>query len=126
VQPPASQSARSYLSNVFGRCISAVGDHHWVVDHAPYQEGPGEQPGPLEYFLSGISSCGVLLVERQAKASGVHLDWLEVGVEGTRKTEAQSSKSSGPSTMQRVDVHFTFRGPRKDEAEVLVEHWKRH
>ena len=124
MQPPASQSARSYLSNVFGRCISSAGDHHWVVDHAPWQEGPGEQPGPLEHFLSGISACGVLMVERQAKASGVHLDWLDVQVSGTRKTDADDP--AGPATMQRVDVEFTFRGPARDQAEVLVDHWKRH
>src|SRR5438874_13107139 len=82
MQPPVVQPGvvRSYQTRTFGRAISAMGDHHFVVDHAVGQEGPGEQPGPVEFFLSGVSSCGVLMLEREARNRGIPVDWLEVTV----------------------------------------------
>ena len=120
VQPGA---VRSYQTKVFGRCISAVGDHHFVVDHAVGQEGPGEQPGPVEYFLSGVSSCGVLMVEREAKNRGIPLQSLEVTIQAVRRDP--TGHSSGPMTFQSAAVDFEFEGPTEAQATELVEHYKR-
>jgi uncharacterized OsmC-like protein len=94
-----------------------------VVDHAVGQEGPGEQPGPVEYFLSGVSSCGVLMLEREAKNRGIPLEWLEVAVEAVRRDPA--SHTGGPMTFQRVSVHFDLVGPTEAQATELVDHYKR-
>jgi uncharacterized OsmC-like protein len=114
---------RSYQTKVFGRCISALGDHHFVVDHAVGQEGPGEQPGPVEYFLSGVSSCGVLMVEREAKNRGISLQSLEVTIQAVRRDP--TGHSGGPMTFQSAAVDFEFVGPTDAQATELVEHYKR-
>src|SRR5438132_13292098 len=82
-----TQTARSYTTNVAGRCIANSGDHHYVVDYAPHQEGPGEMPGPTEYFLSAVTSCGVLMIEREARHRGVILERVDARIEAFRRTE---------------------------------------
>src|SRR5687767_13225180 len=125
MQPPVVQPGvvRSYQTRTFGRCISSANGRHFVVDHAVGQEGPGEQPGPVEYFLSGVSSCGVLMTEREAKNRGIPLDWLEVAVEAVRRNPADHA--GGPMTFQSATVHFDFVGPTEAQANELVEHYKR-
>jgi uncharacterized OsmC-like protein len=91
-----------------------MGDHHFVVDHAVGQEGPGEQPGPVEYFLSGVSSCGVLMVEREAKNRGIPLQWLEVTINAVRRDPA--GHAGGPMTFQSASVDFDFVGPTEAQA----------
>jgi uncharacterized OsmC-like protein len=126
MQPPVVQPGvvRSYQTKTFGRGISAMGDHHFVVDHAVGQEGPGEQPGPVEFFLSGVSSCGVLMLEREAKNRGIPLEWLEVTVKAVRRDPA--SHQGGPMTFQSATVEFELVGPNEDQATELVEHYKRN
>ena len=114
---------RSYQTKTFGRAISAAGAHHFVVDHAVGQEGPGEQPGPVEYFLSGVSSCGVLMLEREARNRGIPLDSLEVTVEAVRRDPA--THQGGPMTFQSTIVEFQLVGPSEEQATELVEHYKR-
>ena len=115
-------SVRSYQTRVFGRCITAVGDHHFVVDHSVGQEGPGEEPGPVEFFLSGVSSCGVLMTEREARNRGIPLESLEVIVNAVRRDPAGHA---GPMTFQSAGVHFELVGPTEAQADELVEHYKR-
>ena len=115
---------RSYQTRTFGRAISAMGDHHFVVDHAVGQEGPGEQPGPVEFFLSGVSSCGVLMLEREARNRDIPLEWLEVTVKAVRRDPA--SNPGGPMTFQSATVEFELVGPTQDQATALVDHYKRN
>ena len=115
---------RSYSSGVYGRCISAAGSHHFVVDHPAYQDGPGEQPGPVDHFLSSVSACGVLMLERQAKLRGIPVQHIDVQVEGVRRSLDESS--TGPTTLEKVLVAFELTGATQDQAEVLVDYYKRH
>lgn len=119
-----SYVVRSYSSGTFGRCLANAGSHHFVVDHATYQEGPGDQPGPVEYFLSGLTSCGVLMLEREARNRGIPMQWLDVRVEATRRPAPE--RSEGPATFEHVGVHFELAGPTEDQARELVEHYKRN
>ncbi|HZT06320.1 MAG TPA: OsmC family protein [Chloroflexota bacterium] len=120
-QYPVS-TVRAYSSNVYGRCITNVGDHHFVVDHATYQDGPGDQPGPTEIFLSGVASCGVLLVEREAKNRRVRLDSLEVTIDGHRSPARPDREHT---TFDRVAMRFAFVGPGEEDAGALVAHYRR-
>ena len=120
--PPST--VRSYSTGVFGRCISAAGSHHFVVDHAAYQDGPGEQPGPVEHFLSSVSACGVLMLERQAKLRGIPVQHIDVRVEGVRRPLLEQDE--GPTTLERVSIFFEFAGLSQAQAETLVDYYKRH
>jgi uncharacterized OsmC-like protein len=121
--PPQPPIVRSYQTNVYGRCISNVGDHHFVVDHSRAQDGPGDEPGPVEYFLSGITSCGVLMTEREAKARGIPLHWIDVRINAVRRNPATAT--SPHMTFESATVEFEMRGPTEAQARELVEHYQR-
>ncbi|HSR22552.1 MAG TPA: hypothetical protein VLW53_03310, partial [Candidatus Eisenbacteria bacterium] len=74
---------------------------------------------PGEAFLSGISACGVLLVESRAAATGVPLRVVEAWIEGARRP-------SDTSRYARVDLRFRLAGPSREQAEALVEHYREH
>lgn len=114
---------RSYSTNTFGRCNSAMGNHHFVVDHAVYQEGPGEQPGPIDYFLSGITACGVLMLERRARQRGVPLESIDVGLEAYRR---EAAEGPGPTTLKSIAIRFELVGPTEGQAQELVDFYKRN
>ena len=120
--PPIN--ARSYSTPVFGRCISSADRHHWVMDHATWQDGPGDQPGPIEHFLSGVTACGVLMVERQAKLRDIPLRALDVRIEAVRKDEAEIG--DGPATLKTATLWFELDGPSQEQAEQLVDYYRRH
>ncbi len=113
----------SYSTGTFGRCISAMGNHHFVVDHAVYQEGPGEQPGPIDYFLSGVTACGVLMLERRAKTGGIPVEGIDVQLEASRR---ETAEGIGPTTLKSVALRFEFVGPTEAQAQELVDFYKRN
>jgi len=71
-------TAACYSSGTPGRAIVQVRENHIVTDDpsqpASVYQGPGEAPGSLELFLSGIVSCAVLMLSgshaRKADHSG--------------------------------------------------------
>jgi uncharacterized OsmC-like protein len=121
---PRPNVARAYPSGIFGRCLASSGAHHWVVDHAPQLDGPGEQPGTVEYFLSGIVSCAVLMLEREAKLRGIPFRWLDATIEASGRHHAQGE--DGPVTFQAIDLQLDFIGPSEDQAQELVQHYRTH
>ncbi len=121
--PVQSQTARSYNTTVAGRCIGSSGSHHWVMDYAPHQEGPGEMPGPTEYFLSGVSSCGVLMIQREAGHRGIALESIDVHIEAFRHTDGVDRRHN---TFARVTMDFKLVGPNDAEAKDLIAHYQKN
>jgi len=102
-----------------GRSVSQVRTHQLVIDEPVHAGGPGVEITPAEAFLAGISACGVLLVQGQARASAVRLDKAEVTIEAVRHR-------SDPSIFQQMDLRFRLIGPTQAEALDLVAHYQRH
>jgi len=117
-----SEVARSYSTGVQGRCIGSSGNHHFVVDYAPHQEGPGDMPAPTHYFLSGVTSCGVLMIEREARHRGVRIDRLDAQIEAFRRSEPDGRPHT---TFKRIEMEFTFVGPTDTEAKELIAHYQK-
>ena len=109
---------RSYASGTPGRSLNNVGVHHFVIDEPAYNGGPGEEITPGDAFFSGISSCGVLLLERFAAESHIPLVTAEAVIEGVREP-------SDLSQFTRVGLFFKLVGPTQTQAEQLVERYKR-
>jgi uncharacterized OsmC-like protein len=108
---------RSYSTGTLGRAICNARTHHFVADDAG-----GEEVGAGELFLSGISACAVNMVERLAKEQQIPLQWMDVGVEAYRDpTKAPADRS----VYDAIRVHFEMWGVDKDQADGLVETWKR-
>lgn len=121
---PPPTVVRAYSTETFGRCSVEVGPNSFFVDHPASQEGPGEQPGTIDHFLAGVASCGVLMLESQAKARGIPLRRLEVRVEGQRGEPG--ARVSDRTLFDWVSVHFDFVGPTEEQAQLLVDHYRRH
>jgi uncharacterized OsmC-like protein len=107
-------TVRSYSSGTVGRSLNAVRNHHFVID------GPsiGEEIGSADAFLSGISSCGVNLIEVLARDTGVPLRHTDVMIAGVRSRQ-------DTSVFARIDLAFVFQGPTAEQAESLVASYKK-
>ena len=115
---------RATTTDVFGRCAVVAEPGGFLIDHPPVQEGPGEYPGTIDHFLAGVASCGVLMLEYQAKLREIPLSRLAVRIEGQRGDPG--ARVSDRTLFDSVALHFEFEGPSEDQADVLVEHYKRH
>ena len=105
---------RSYSSGMPGRALNQARMHHFVLDSP---SGPNEALTNSEAFLAGISSCGVTLIERHARDTGVPVTGMEVTIAGRRSR-------ADPTRFQRIDVRFDIRGVDRRQAEALVETWR--
>jgi uncharacterized OsmC-like protein len=108
---------RSYSTGTLGRAICNARTHHFVADDAG-----GDEVGAGELFLSGISACAVNMVERLAKDQQIPLQWMDVGVEAYRDTTKPPGERS---VYDAIRVHFEMWGVNKDQADGLVDTWKR-
>jgi uncharacterized OsmC-like protein len=110
-------------TNVFGRVLCSVRDHHYVID-GPVQNGcPGEEVTPVEAFLSAVAACGVELVHVIAKTEKRPLDRVAVKIHGWVDRSTQSRTDL--TTLNGVRLAFTLWGTDDASAAALVESFKR-
>jgi uncharacterized OsmC-like protein len=117
--------AACYSSGVAGRALVQVRSNHFVTDDpsepSPYYSGPGEAPGSLELFLSGVVSCAVLMLERIARSEGRVLGPIRAEMQATR----DPNSTSQPPVLDSARLTFVFAGLTREEAGELVETFKR-
>ena len=106
-----TSSARSYSSGTQGRSIANVRTQHYVIDDADYSGGPNEAITAAEAFLSGITACAVLMLERMARERDIPLIWSDI-------SEVHAAYDS-------VRMRFELTGPSEEQARELVEVYKR-
>jgi uncharacterized OsmC-like protein len=118
-------SAACYSSGTPGRAIVQVRSNHFVTDDpaepASYYSGPGEAPGSLELFLSGVVSCAVLMLERIARSEGRTLGPLRAEMDAVRDPASPAQ----PPVLDWARLSFAFTGMTEEEAGRLVETFKR-
>ena len=114
--------ARSYSSGTSGRCITSARTNHFVVDDADYSGGPNEAITAAESFLSGITACAVLMLERLAREGDIPLKRSDVSIEATRDREADHQRYS---VYDRVRMRLELTGPSEAQARELVEAYER-
>jgi uncharacterized OsmC-like protein len=104
----------SVSSGTVGRAISEARGHRLALDSSARP-----QPDAFtnsEAFLGSISSCGVTLVEMDAREAGVHLARMRVTVEGVRDPAEPRFRS--------VAMRFELAGVSQAEAESLVQAYR--
>ena len=114
--------AQAASTDVFGRVLCQVRNHHFVVD-GPEQNGcPGEEVTPAEVFLSGVAACGVELIQVLAKSAGIPLHGVAVSIQGSM----DRSKPVRPdvSLFNSVRLDFRMKGVSEKDAQQLVETFK--
>jgi len=107
-------TVRSYTSGLVGRALNSARTNHFVLDSP---SGPNEALTNGEAFLSGISSCGVTLIEGYAQQNGIPLKRMQVVIEGIRNL-------AEPNRFQAVNMHFELVGVDQAQAEHLVETYR--
>jgi|SRR6516165_1035193 len=115
-------AARAASTDVFGRVMCSVRNHHYAID-GPEQNGcPGEEVTPAELFLSAVASCGVELVQVIAKLDGIALQGISVDIHG----RMDRSKPVRPdvSLFNSVQLQFRMKGVTDSDAKNLVEKFK--
>jgi uncharacterized OsmC-like protein len=114
--------AQAGSTDVFGRVLCQVRNHHFVVD-GPEQNGcPGEEVTPAEVFLSAVAACGVELIQVLAKSAEIPLLGVAVSIQGS----LDRSKPVRPdvSLFNSVRLDFQMKGVTEKEAKQLVETFK--
>jgi uncharacterized OsmC-like protein len=110
-------------TETFGRVLWSCRDQHFVAD-GPVQNGcPGEAVTPAELFLAGIASCGVELAQVVAKDEEVALGSATVAISG--EIDPGHPVRDDLTVFTSVRLAFTLSGVSQDEAERLVERFKR-
>jgi uncharacterized OsmC-like protein len=124
----SSQTLREYdvtarSTDVFGRVLCGVRDHHFIID-GPVQNGcPGEEVTPVEVFLTSIAACGVELIHAIARDERVPLRSVAVSIHGTLDRAKQTR--TDVTTLNSVAIDFTLSGADDAQAAALVEGFKR-
>jgi uncharacterized OsmC-like protein len=113
---PLVNTVRSYSTGTPGRVLNNVRVHHFVIDEPTYNGGPGEEITPADAFLSGVSACGVLLVETFARQAGVTLSHVDATIKGVRLP-------SDTSQFDHVDIRFEIAGATQAQAEDFVDRY---
>src|SRR5262245_53613288 len=113
---------QTYTSGTPGRALSSARANHFVIDDLASHGGPGEAINAAELFLSGITGCAVLMMERLARANNLPLKRTDVRMEGTIDTQAQRE---GPPVLDSARMQFTLVGLTNSQAKELVDTYKR-
>jgi uncharacterized OsmC-like protein len=114
--------AKARSTDVFGRVMCSVRDHHYVID-GPVQNGcPGEEVTPAELFLSAVASCGVELAQVIAKEQGVSVGRVAVDIQGV--VDRGNPVRTDVTVFNSVHLRFRLGGVDQGTAAALIEKFK--
>ena len=115
--------AETYSSGKPGRALQQVRTNHFVIDDAAFEpyNGPGDAPNASEYFVSGITGCAVLMMERIARTEGLPVENVHVKMKVTLDPEAERDKHT---VFDKAHMHFSFAGVDDEQASRLVDIFK--
>jgi uncharacterized OsmC-like protein len=114
-------AARS--TDTFGRVLVSTRDQHLIADGPAANGCPGEAIGPAELFLSGVAACGVELVQVLAKDQGYPLQRVSASI-AAEQDPAKRTRTD-VNLFSSVTIGFKLSGLPKDQAQDLIERFKR-
>jgi uncharacterized OsmC-like protein len=114
-------SARS--TDIFGRVLCSVRDHHFIID-GPVQNGaPGEEVTPVEVSLSAIAACAVELIQAIARKESIPLRTVAVKMHGV--LDRSNQPRTDVRTLNSVAIDLTLGGVDDTQGRALVESFTR-
>ncbi|MGQ0649100.1 MAG: OsmC family protein [Gemmatimonadaceae bacterium] len=125
---PAPSSVRDYTvagrsTEIFGRVLCSVRNHHFIVD-GPVQNGcPGEAVTPPEIFLASIAACGVELAQVIAKEDGIGVTSVAASVYGM--VDRGNPVRADVTVFNEVRMTFSIAGATPEEAGAIVQKFKK-
>lgn len=123
----ASSTTRSYSvgarsTDIHGRVLCSVRNHHFIVD-GPVQNGcPGEEVTPAELFLAAVAACGVELVQFFAREANAQLRSIGVAISGWM--DRAKPVRSDLTVFNGVHVRFELAGVSAAQGAALIERFK--
>lgn len=123
----ASSTARSYSvgarsTDINGRVLCSVRNHHFIVD-GPVQNGcPGEEVTPAELFLTAVAACGVELVQSFAREASAPL--RSIGVEISGWMDRSRPVRTDLTVFNGVDLRFNLAGVSASDGAAFIERFK--
>jgi len=115
-------TVRTYSSGMPGRALNSARHNQFVADDLASHGGPGEAINAAELFLSGLTVCAVLMMERLARASSLPLQKADVTAECSIDTDAVRE---GPAVLDRAHLRFELVGVNDAQAKEMVATYKR-
>jgi len=110
-------------TNTFGRVLCNARQHHFIID-GPVQNGcPGEALTPPEAFLSGVAACGVELLQVIARELELPVPTARVRIEGV--IDRSRPIRTDVTVFNRVHLRFTVSGVSREQADDLVDRFKK-
>jgi len=116
-------NASAESTATFGRVLCSTRDQHYVVDGPAANGCPGEAPTPAEVFLSGVTACGVELIQVLARQDGIPLTAIRAEIDAFQDRNAPVHEHV--SSFNRVELRFELSGVSESQAADLVERFKR-
>jgi uncharacterized OsmC-like protein len=114
-------AAQARTTDIFGRVLCSVRDHHYIIDGPKHNQCPGEEVTPGEMFLSTVTACGVELLQVIAKEEGMPLRRVVARIEAIVDRERQTP---GVTLFNKVRIWFTTEGVTQPQAQDLVGRFK--
>lgn len=114
-------TARS--TDVFGRVVCGIRDHHFIIDGPVVNGAPGEEVTPVEVSLSAVAACGVELIQALARKDNIPLRGVAVKMHGV--LDRANQRRPDVRTLNSVAMDFTLGGVDDAQGKVLVEGFKR-
>ncbi|MGH2451415.1 MAG: OsmC family protein [Candidatus Limnocylindria bacterium] len=105
---------RSVTTSEPGRSLNSARTNHFVIDSARAAEAVSS----IEAFLAGVSSCGVNVVDREARQLGYSLREARADIESVRP-------AADTSVITSIALRFALAGVTREQAEELVAIYKR-
>jgi uncharacterized OsmC-like protein len=116
-------AAEAQSTDTFGRVLCTARDQHFVID-GPVQNGcPGEAVTPPEAFLTGVAACGIELLQVIARELSLPIPSASVRIEGT--IDRDHPVRPDVTVFNEVRLRFTIRGVSREQANDLVERFKK-
>jgi uncharacterized OsmC-like protein len=115
--------ARAESTDVFGRVLCSIRQHHVVID-GPVQNGcPGEEVTPAEAFLAGVAACGVELIQVIARQQGVPLGSARVSIAAMQDRGRPVRQDISLFNAVQLDIHLA--GVTQEQGNQLIDTFKR-
>jgi uncharacterized OsmC-like protein len=115
--------AHTKSSDVFGRVLCNVREHHFMIDGPVANGCPGEEVTPAEMFLASVASCGIELVQVIAKQQDLPVPEVRASIRGIQ--DRSNPARQDYSVFNRVELEFRLRGVSEEQGHALVDAFKR-
>lgn len=123
VQAVSEYDVTGRSTDVFGRVLCGIRDHHFIIDGPVVNGAPGEEVTPVEVSLSAVAACGVELIQALARKDDIPLRGVAVKVHGV--LDRANQPRANVRTLNSVGMDFTLSGVDDAQAAALVAGFKR-